>query len=115
MLLALILVLMSGVTQPLAIIVLMVFFGFFNALNRIARTNWMHHTTSMAQRGRMHRFPAMFTTTVQRMSYLLIALLAYIEAIEYGFVIVGLISFLCALWMLTLKSKIKDSLLLVTD
>jgi len=49
------------------------------------------------------------------MSYLLIALLAYIDAIEYGFLIVGLILFLCALWMLTLKSKIKDSLLLVTD
>jgi len=58
MLLALILVLMSGVTQPLTIIVLMVLFGFFNALNRIARTNWMHHTTSMAQRGRIHGFPA---------------------------------------------------------
>jgi len=115
MLLALVLLLMSGVTQPLTIIVLMVFFGFFNALNRIARTNWMHHTTSMAQRGRIDGFLAMFTTTVQSMSYVLIALLAYIDAIEYGFVIVGLILFLCALWMLTLKRKIKDSLLLAAD
>lgn len=68
MFLALILLLMSSIREPLYIIVLMVGFGFFNALNRIARTNWMHHSTSMAQRGRIDGGLAMFTTRVQSLS-----------------------------------------------
>ncbi|EPJ54784.1 MAG: hypothetical protein OFPI_05610 [Osedax symbiont Rs2] len=95
MLLALILLLMSGVTQPLTIIVLMIFFGFFNALNRIARTNWMHHTTSIAQRGRIDGGLAMFTTAVQSLSYVLIVFLAHFDAIDNGFFIVGLVLFCC--------------------
>ena len=115
MFLALILLLMSGIREPLYIIVLMVGFGFFNALNRIARTNWMHHSTSMMQRGRIDGGLAMFTTTVQSLSYVLIAFLAYVDAIEYGFLIAGVILAISAAWMLTLRNKIKDSLLLAAQ
>jgi MFS transporter, DHA3 family, macrolide efflux protein len=105
--LALILLAMSGMMQPLYIIALTLCFGFFNALNRIARTNWMHHTIPMSQRGRVDGGLAMFATLVQSLSYVLIALLAHINAIEYGFVIAGLIVLFSSFWMIILGRKIE--------
>ncbi|MCJ8299280.1 MAG: hypothetical protein MJK13_10160 [Pseudomonadales bacterium] len=106
---------MSGVREPLYIIVLMVGLGFFNALNRIARSNWMHHGTSMTQRGRIGGGLVMFTTTVQSLSYVVIAFLTYVDAIESGFLIAAVILAISAAWMLILRNKIKDSLLLATQ
>jgi MFS family permease len=105
--LALTLLAMSGMMQPLYIIAFTLCFGFFNALNRIARTNWMHHTIPMSQRGRVDGGLAMFSTLVQSLSYVLIALLAHVNAIEYGFVIVGLIVLFASCWMMVLGNKIE--------
>ena len=69
----------------------------------------------MTQRGRIDGGLAMFTTTVQSLSYVLIAFLAYVDAIEYGFLIAGVILAISAAWMLTLRNKIKDSLLLAAQ
>ncbi|MGF1732572.1 MFS transporter [Photobacterium kasasachensis] len=104
--LALTLLVMSGVMQPLYIVLLTLGFGFFNALNRIARTNWMHHTIPMSQRGRVDGGLGMFATLVQSLSYVLIAFLAHVDAIEYGFVIAGFIVLFASLWMLLIGTKI---------
>ncbi|EAS45858.1 MFS transporter [Photobacterium profundum] len=106
--LALILLAMSGMMQPLYIIAFTLCFGFFNALNRIARTNWMHHTIPMSQRGRVDGGLAMFSTLVQSLSYVLIALLAHINAIGYGFIIVSLIVLLSSFGMIILGRKIEE-------
>lgn len=104
--LAITLLVMSGVMQPLYIVVLTLCFGFFNALNRIARTNWMHHTIPISQRGRVDGGLGMFATLVQSLSYVLIAFLAHVDAIEYGFIILGLIVLFSSIWMMVLGNKI---------
>ncbi|PSW17226.1 MFS transporter [Photobacterium sanctipauli] len=104
--LAFILLAMSGVVQPLYIVLLTLSFGFFNALNRIARTNWMHHTVDMAQRGRVDGGLGMFATLVQSLSYVLIAFLAHFDAIEYGFVIVGVIVLFASIGMIAMSKKL---------
>lgn len=104
--LSLILLAMSLVTQPLYIVAFTVFFGLFNALNRIARTNWMHHVVPMAQRGRIDGGLAMFSTLVQSLSYVLIAFLAHTDNIGLGFTIVGFIMFFASLGMLKLGGKL---------
>ncbi|MCG7588776.1 MFS transporter [Photobacterium sp. OFAV2-7] len=107
LILAFTLLVMSGVMQPLYIVLLTLGFGFFNALNRIARTNWMHHTIPMSQRGRVDGGMAMFATLVQSLSYVLIAFLAHADAIEYGFIIVGFVVLFASIWMLLLGQKIE--------
>ncbi|EHD1696612.1 MFS transporter [Vibrio vulnificus] len=77
---------MSLFNDPLSLIILTLVFGFFNALNRIAKTNWMHHTIAIEQRGRVDGGLAMFSTLVQSLSYLLIALLSAVASTELGFV-----------------------------
>lgn len=104
--LSLILLAMSLVTQPLYIVAFTAFFGLFNALNRIARTNWMHHVVPMAQRGRIDGGLAMFSTLAQSLSYVLIAFLAHTDNIGLGFTIVGFIMFFASLGMLKLGGKL---------
>lgn len=82
---------MSLSTHPGYILLFTLFFGFFNALNRIARTNWMHHTIDVGQRGRVEGGLAMFSTSVQSLSYVVIAILAHFDATQYGFAIAALI------------------------
>ncbi|KOO10295.1 MFS transporter, partial [Vibrio xuii] len=73
---ALALVGMSFSVHPAQLLVFTLIFGFFNALNRIARTNWMHHTIAVEQRGRADGGLQMFATLVQSISYIVIALLS---------------------------------------
>lgn len=108
MVLASILLVLSGVSDPLYVVVLMFCFGFFNALNRIARVNWMHHRVALSQRGRVDGGLAMFTALVQSLSYVLIAFLAHISAIEVGFLVIGLIMSLCGLWMIRLGRGVES-------
>lgn len=61
------------------------FFGTFNALNRIARTNWMHHNINIDQRGRADGLLQMFSTLVQSISYVAIAFLSYFGVTQLGF------------------------------
>lgn len=101
------LLLMSQVENPAYIIVLTFIFGAFNALNRIARTNWMHHAVAMKQRGRVDGGLALFATLTQSLSYVLIAVLAQADAIEYGFTIAGIVVLAATFWMSKLGKKIK--------
>lgn len=76
---------MSMATHPGYILLMTIVFGFFNALNRIARTNWMHHTIEISQRGRVEGGLVLFSTSVQSLSYVIIALLAHNGFTQYGF------------------------------
>jgi predicted MFS family arabinose efflux permease len=78
---------MSMATHPGYILLMTIVFGFFNALNRIARTNWMHHTIEISQRGRVEGGLVLFSTSVQSLSYVIIALLAHNGFTQYGFAI----------------------------
>ncbi|MGP8306164.1 MFS transporter [Vibrio sp. YIC-376] len=84
-LLSLTLIGMSFSMHPVGILMLIALFGVFNALNRIARINWMHHTVPIHQRGRIDGGISMFSTTVQSLSYVVIAMLSHYDMTRYGF------------------------------
>ncbi len=90
---------MSFVTHPIYLLFFTLLFGFFNALNRIARTNWMHHTVAVEERGRADGGLAMIATMIQSMSYVLIAVLTHYGWTGYGFAIAAVIM-LCATWVM---------------
>lgn len=98
-LVALSLVGMSIATHPMYILMMTLVFGFFNALNRIARTNWMHHTIDVSQRGRVEGGLVLFSTSVQSVSYILIAYLARYDMTQWGFAIAAFTMFSAVLVM----------------
>ena len=93
---------MSFSLHPMGILMLIALFGVFNALNRIARINWMHHTVSIHQRGRVDGGISMFSTTVQSLSYVVIAMLSHYDMTRYGFIFaaVGMMGAVGAMWAL---------------
>lgn len=95
---------MSISLSPATLLVFTLLFGLFNALNRIARTNWMHHTIAIHQRGRADGALQMFATLTQSMSYVLIALLSHAQWIELGFLLAAITmggASLAMRWLLT--------------
>lgn len=91
--------------HPLTILMFTALFGTFNALNRIARINWMHHTVSVHQRGRVDGGISMFATTVQSLSYVVIAMLSHFGLTEYGFILAAgtMAMAVCVMWYLNHK------------
>ncbi|TCS39957.1 putative MFS family arabinose efflux permease [Reinekea marinisedimentorum] len=96
---ALMLVGMSVFISPLFLLIFVAGFGFSNALNRIARINWMHIRIDVNQRGRADGLVALFSTLVQNLSYLLIAFLASRHIVQFGFVIAALVIVLATVTM----------------
>ncbi|KJY82754.1 MFS transporter [Vibrio galatheae] len=94
---------MSLSEQPIYILLFTLMFGFFNALNRIARTNWMHHTVDVNQRGRVDGGLAMFSTAVQSLSYTAIAVLAHYNATQYGFALAAFVVLVAVFAMVKLN------------
>ncbi|CAM2996390.1 MFS transporter [Vibrio neptunius] len=90
---------MSFSTHPAYLLIFTLFFGSFNALNRIARTNWMHLTIRVDQRGRADGGLQMFATMAQSVSYTIIALLSHYELTQYGFILAAVIMIGAALTM----------------
>lgn len=82
---ALMLIGMSLSSSPLLLLVFTFFFGTFNAINRIARTNWMHHSINIDERGRADGGLQMFSTLAQSISYIAIALLSHFGVTQLGF------------------------------
>ncbi|MDP5253807.1 MULTISPECIES: MFS transporter [unclassified Vibrio] len=76
---------MSLSASPWLLLVFTFFFGTFNALNRIARTNLMHHTIRVDQRGRAEGGLQMCSTLAQSMSYVVIAYLSHLGVTQLGF------------------------------
>lgn len=95
---------MSIYQHPAYLMAFTLGFGFFNALNRIARTNWMHHSVKVSERGRVDGGLALFSTLAQSLSYVLIAYLSHHEITRYGFVIAAVIVIAAAILM-TLLNK----------
>lgn len=105
---------MSFATHPALILIMTLVFGFFNALNRIARTNWMHHTIDINQRGRVEGGLVLFSTSVQSFSYVLIALLAHYDLTKFGFLIAAL-TMLSAVLMMSLLTRTRPLLAQVSN
>ncbi|MGF1711409.1 MFS transporter [Vibrio kagoshimensis] len=104
--LTVVLILMASFMQPIYIVALTLGFGFFNALIRIARTNWMHHKVDISQRGRVDGGLGMFATSVQSLSYVLIAFLAHTNNIENGFIIIAAVIAIATISMTLLSNKL---------
>ena len=77
-------------------------FGLFNSVNRISRMNKMHHEIDLNERGRIEGGLHMFSTFIQSISYMLIALLSHYDATQLGFSIASLVMLLAAVFMLNL-------------
>ncbi|SHO57737.1 MFS transporter [Vibrio quintilis] len=76
---------MSLSASPLQLLIFTFFFGTFNALNRIARINWMHHSININQRGRADGGLQMFSCLAQSISYVAIAFLSHYGITHLGF------------------------------
>ncbi|MBA5761038.1 MFS transporter [Vibrio sp. 404] len=91
--------------HPMFILIFTLTFGFFNALNRIARTNWMHIIVPINIRGRVEGGIAMFTTTCQSVFYVLVALLSHFQWSDLGFTLGASVSLIAASILLILKKQ----------
>jgi len=96
---------MSMFEHPIYLLVFTAGFGFFNALNRIARTNWMHHSVQISHRGRVDGGLAMFATAAQSLSYILIAALSHYQLTYLGFAIAALVVLIAGVIMSILAHK----------
>ncbi|MGF1754790.1 MFS transporter [Vibrio makurazakiensis] len=101
---------MSLSDNPMYLLIFTAGFGFFNALNRIARTNWMHHSVKVSERGRVDGGLAMFATLVQSGSYTVIALLSHHQITHYGFVIAAVSVLIACAIMTQLKQGLGQPL-----
>lgn len=97
---------MSVTLHPLYLMLFTLLFGLFNAINRIARTNWMHHTISIEQRGRADGALQMFATLAQSMSYVVIALLSHYQLTQYGFFIAAVVILIATIMVRLLVNKL---------
>ncbi|MCL9781942.1 MFS transporter [Vibrio sp. S4M6] len=109
MILAALLFAMGIFSQPQMIVALIFVFGIFNALNRISRTNWMHHIVPLEQRGRIDGIIAMFSSMMQSLSYVLIAFLSHQDHIHSGFMIVSIVMVIASTSMMLLSKKMSFS------
>lgn len=96
------LAIMALTLSPLSIVLIALFMGLFNATNRIARVNKLHHDVDNSVRGRVDGGMKLFTTAAQSGSYILIAYLAHYQLIEVGFAVAALVMIAAtlAMWML---------------
>ncbi|GMQ49476.1 MFS transporter [Vibrio sp. 10N] len=95
-------VLLFTVTTTLSafsIVLVALLLGLFNATNRIARVNKLHHEVDNAIRGRVDGGMKLFTTAAQSMSYVVIAYLAHYQLTELGFTIGAFVMTLATLVM----------------
>ncbi|PFG56461.1 putative MFS family arabinose efflux permease [Vibrio sp. ES.051] len=100
---AIMLIGMSLSSSPLLLLFFTFFFGTFNALNRIARTNWMHHSISIDQRGLADGGLQMFSTLAQSISYVAIAYLSHFGVTQLGFFFAAGVMIVSVLFMIRLN------------
>lgn len=103
---AFILIVMGSYLSLTLIILSTIILGFFNSYNRIARTNKMHHVIAMEKRGRVEGGLKLFSTLAQSLSYVIIALLSYLQLTALGFIIIGIVLLLAGGIMLHLKQNL---------
>ncbi|GHW54624.1 MFS transporter [Vibrio cholerae] len=103
---------MSLSASPQSLILCTFFFGTFNALNRIARTNWMHYSVNIDQRGRADGGLQMFSTLVQSVSYVAIAFLSHFGLTQLGFMLAAMVMVAAVFMMVRLNGRMKLSAVL---
>ncbi|GAD79585.1 MFS transporter [Vibrio ezurae] len=103
---AIMLVGMSLSPSPHFILVFTFLFGTFNALNRIARTNWMHHSIRIDQRGRADGGLQMFATLAQSISYVGIAFLSHFGITQLGFFVAAGVMLFAVFMMMRLNNRL---------
>ncbi|WP_418642687.1 MFS transporter [Vibrio chaetopteri] len=93
---------MTMTLSPLSIVLVALLIGVFNATNRIARVNKLHHEVDNSVRGRVDGGMKLFSTALQSASYVVIAYLANYQLTELGFAIGALVIMLAtfAMWLL---------------
>lgn len=96
---SLLLCVMTMTLSPLSIVLVALFIGVFNATNRIARVNKLHHEVDNSVRGRVDGGMKLFSTALQSASYVVIAYLAHYQLTELGFVIGALVIMFATLGM----------------
>jgi len=72
---------------------------------KIAELNEMHHVIAMEERGRVEGGLKLFSTLAQSLSYVVIALLSYLQLTALGFIIIGIVLLIAGLIMLHLKQR----------
>ncbi len=102
---AIMLIVMGSFLSPTLIILLTIILGFFNSYNRITRINKMHHVIAMQERGRVEGGLHLFSTLAQSLSYVVIALLSYLQLTALGFIIIGIVLLIAGVMMLHLKQR----------
>ncbi|MCL6415818.1 MFS transporter [Aestuariirhabdus sp. Z084] len=112
---ALMLVGMSVSVRPEYLLLFVFGFGFFNALNRISGTNWMHRKVDMSERGRVNGGIAMFAILVQNLSYLLIAVLSHYGLTQYGFWVAAFVVLTAVAMMYLLNRRLQSEMTLVVQ
>ncbi|MDA9556634.1 MFS transporter [Vibrio sp.] len=99
---------MGLVVEPVMIVGMQFILGIFNALNRISRTNWMHHVIPIDIRGRIDGGLAMFATSVQSLSYVGIAFMTHYNLIEFGFMAIACVVGMGAIGMYFLDKTLRN-------
>jgi MFS family permease len=102
---ALMLIGMSLSSSPLLLLFFTFFFGTFNAINRIARINWMHHSINIDERGRADGGLQMFSTLAQSISYIAIAFLSHFGLTQLGFFFAAGVMVVSVLLMIRLNKE----------
>ncbi|PML38628.1 MFS transporter [Vibrio breoganii] len=85
--------------SPKMIVGLTLLVGFFSSYNRIARTYKMNLEVDNNYRGRIDGGLKLFSTFSQSISYVMIAILSYYNAISLGFMILSIVLIIASLAM----------------
>ncbi|PMO36430.1 MFS transporter [Vibrio breoganii] len=85
--------------SPQMIVGLTLLVGFFSSYNRIARTYKMNLEVDNNYRGRIDGGLKLFSTFSQSISYVMIAILSYYNAISLGFMILSIVLIIASLAM----------------
>lgn len=103
--LSVLLLVMAAFLSPAVMVITTIAIGFFNAFNRIARINKMNHEIAVSQRGRIEGGLKMFSTFSQSVSYVLIAMLAKMGFVAWGFSIIAVVLFVVSLALIYLYNN----------
>ncbi|WP_222709886.1 MFS transporter [Reinekea thalattae] len=114
---SLLLLTVANILTPIFVVGFAALFGVFNAANRIARINWMHHQIEVSKRGRSEGVLTLFSIATQNLSYVVIALLSAQKITHYGFYIAAVVMLFAALAFYGLvkgRTALNDSLTVKT-
>ena len=84
-----ILIIMALSMTPTYFVISAGFLGFLNLLCNVTRLNLMNEVVDVNERGRFDGGLKLFTTISQFFGYIIISILTYVNAIDYGFFIIS--------------------------